>query len=258
MILHEDVALLDVDAAAIDPPRLRRSGGRHHRGDRRGGVTGLAWWGGPASDAPAGPLPGGESVGVAPAAPSTRSTASCCASARGPCARCASTRASRPTSTATTSSSASRPRHHGRRVEVIELDVHTSTAPLFADTDRWVRNELRFRQRWLDHRLVTRASARALSEPRRRPTARRVAPGARGRASAARSRPSAAYGRSSARRLDARASCRRGPGDRLDRACASFVSAARERVGAKRRAAARPVPGPRLRRPRPARAGRPR
>ncbi len=46
-------------------------------------------------------------------------------------------------------------RHHAKRVEVVELDVFHDHRPIFDDTDGWVRNELRFQQRWFEHRPVT-------------------------------------------------------------------------------------------------------
>ena len=54
-------------------------------------------------------------------------------------------------------------RYHGRRVEVVELEVRHEHRPLFADSDRWVRNELRFRQRWIERRMITERRHRALS-----------------------------------------------------------------------------------------------
>jgi hypothetical protein len=46
-------------------------------------------------------------------------------------------------------------RHHGRRVVVVDLPVEHVHQPLFRDTDAWARNELRFQQQWIDHRMIT-------------------------------------------------------------------------------------------------------
>ena len=58
-------------------------------------------------------------------------------------------------------------RHHGRRVEVVELRARHVHRPLLAAPDRWSRNELRFQRRWFDHRMISalrhQALARSLS-----------------------------------------------------------------------------------------------
>ena len=53
-------------------------------------------------------------------------------------------------------------RYHGRRVEVIPMATAHEYQPLFTDTERWKRNQLRFERRWLDHRMITEARHRAL------------------------------------------------------------------------------------------------
>lgn len=64
-------------------------------------------------------------------------------------------------------------RHHGRRVEAIELATYHEHRPLFGDTDGWVRNELRFRRRWFEHRPVTLRRHRLLSGEAGQPPERR-------------------------------------------------------------------------------------
>jgi hypothetical protein len=54
-------------------------------------------------------------------------------------------------------------RHHGRRVEVIELTTSHAHRPLFGDTERWARNELRFQGRWIEHRPITENRRRTLA-----------------------------------------------------------------------------------------------
>ena len=56
-------------------------------------------------------------------------------------------------------------RYHGRRVEVIPLAVHHRHRPLFTDTERWVRNELRFQHQWMDHRPISERRHQELAPP---------------------------------------------------------------------------------------------
>lgn len=46
-------------------------------------------------------------------------------------------------------------RYHGRRVVVIDLPAEHVHRSLFDDSDAWTRNDLRFKLRWIDHRMVT-------------------------------------------------------------------------------------------------------
>lgn len=61
-------------------------------------------------------------------------------------------------------------RYHGRRVEVLPLEVHHEHAVRFTGTDRWVRNALRFEQIWIARRPISarrhrQVSPAAVSEP---------------------------------------------------------------------------------------------
>ena len=56
-------------------------------------------------------------------------------------------------------------RYHGRRVEVAPLAVRHVHRPLFTDTERWVRNELRFQHQWMDHRPISERRHQALASP---------------------------------------------------------------------------------------------
>ena len=164
MILHEDVALLDLDAAAIvrrgfADPEVAITGAIGATA-----IPGLAWWEGTAvGRARTDHVPGGETVGVAPSG---------AVEAIDGIVLCLSPWAVRTLRFDERLAAdfhgydvelCLQARHHGRRVEVIELAVHHEHRPLFPDTDRWARNELRVRQHWLDHRPITADRHRTLS-----------------------------------------------------------------------------------------------
>jgi hypothetical protein len=53
-------------------------------------------------------------------------------------------------------------RFHGRKVAVMDLATEHLHKPLFTGTDAWVRNELRFQWKWIDHRTISRRRFEAL------------------------------------------------------------------------------------------------
>jgi hypothetical protein len=54
-------------------------------------------------------------------------------------------------------------RHHGRRVVVVDLAAEHEHRALFEDAAAWARNELRFQQQWIDHRMITERRHQQLS-----------------------------------------------------------------------------------------------
>jgi Glycosyltransferase like family len=156
VLLHEDVRLVDVDTATIvrrafADPAVALAGPVGSQG-----VVSLAWWDGTGIGRARTPHVPGEAIhGVAPAGP---------VDALDGIVLCLSPWAVRvlrfePELAADFHGYdidlCFQARHHGRRVEVVELDVVHEHRPIFDDTDAWVRNELRFQQRWFEHRPVT-------------------------------------------------------------------------------------------------------
>jgi hypothetical protein len=166
VIVHEDVALQDIDTASIvrrtfGDPAVALAGviGAH-------GVRGLAWWEGSAmavGHAGTPHVPGGATAGVALTG---------CVEALDGIVLCLSPWAVR---TLRFDEELAvdfhgydidlcfQARYHGRRVEVIKLAAHHEHRPLFTDSDAWVRNALRFQQRWIDHRPITQRRHQALA-----------------------------------------------------------------------------------------------
>jgi len=166
VILHEDVVLLDPDTASIvrdafADPDIAIAGAIGAQG-----IPGLAWWGGiPIGRTETAYVPDGVIHGVA---------------ARGPVdaldglVLCLSPWAARTLRFDEALAAdfhgydidlCFQARHHGRRVEVIPLAVRHDHRPLFTDTERWARNELRFQQQWLDHRPISDERHQALAAP---------------------------------------------------------------------------------------------
>jgi hypothetical protein len=156
VLLHEDVRLVDPDTASIvrrafDDPAVALAGPIGSQG-----VTGLAWWDGTGVGCAGTPHSVGEWVhGVAPAGP---------VDALDGIVLCLSPWAARvlrfdPELAADFHGYdidlCFQARHHGRRVEVVELAAWHEHRPIFVEPDRWVRNELRFQQQWFEHRPVT-------------------------------------------------------------------------------------------------------
>lgn len=168
VILHEDVRLLDLDTTAIVRSALADPDVAVAGPIGTVGVAGLATWEGRAVGSVGSPwVPGGEILGAAATGE---------VDALDGLTLCLS-----PWAVRTLRLDADlaadfhgydvdlcfQARHHGRRVEAIELATHHEHRPLFTDTERWVRNELRFQLRWIEPRLVTtrRHLAMARAEP---------------------------------------------------------------------------------------------
>ncbi|MEA2218250.1 MAG: hypothetical protein QOJ35_876 [Solirubrobacteraceae bacterium] len=165
VIVHDDVALLDVDTAAIvrrafADPEVALAGVIGTQG-----VAGLAWWEAATAVGRAGSphVPGGAIVGAAPAG---------VVDALDGIVLCLAPWAVRTLRFDEDLAAdfhgydvdlCFQARHHGRRVEVVELAAHHEHRPLFGDGDAWVRNELRFQRRWMEGRIVTERRHRALS-----------------------------------------------------------------------------------------------
>jgi hypothetical protein len=164
VLLHEDVHLLDLDTAAIvrrafGDPRVAVAGPIGARG-----VDGLAWWEGHGVGHCETPhMPGGAVWGVESEGP---------VDALDGIVLCLSPWAVRTLRFADYLSAdfhgydvdlCFQARHHGREVRVIELAVRHEHGPLFRGTDRWIRNELRFRHRWFDRRYVSQRHHASLS-----------------------------------------------------------------------------------------------
>jgi len=164
--LHEDVVLLDPDTASIvrdafADPAIAIAGAIGAQG-----VPGLAWWGGiPIGSAETAHVPDGVITGMASRGP---------VDAVDGIVLCLSPWAVRTLRFDEALAAdfhgydidlCFQARHHARRVEVIPLAVRHEHRPLFTDTDRWVRNELRFQQQWMDHRPISDERHRALAAP---------------------------------------------------------------------------------------------
>lgn len=166
VIVHEDVALLDLDTAAIvraafADPDVALVGAVGAQG-----VASLAWWDGVGFGNAGTPhVAGGRVHGVAAAG---------AVDALDGVVLCLSPWAARTLRFEPALAAdfhgydidlCFQARHHGRRVEVVELAVHHEHRPTFVATDRWVRNELRFQGRWFEHRPITHARHRLLQAP---------------------------------------------------------------------------------------------
>jgi GT2 family glycosyltransferase len=166
VILHEDVALLDVNTAAIvraafADPQVAIAGVIGVRG-----VTSLAWWDTAATAigrAGTPHMPGGATTGA---------TQTGDVDALDGIVLCLSPWAVRTLRFDEELAAdfhgydvdlCFQARYHGRRVTVIELTAHHEHRPLMHDSDRWVRNELRFQRQWIDHRMITERRHQALS-----------------------------------------------------------------------------------------------
>jgi hypothetical protein len=156
VVLHEDVRLLDVDTATIvrrafADPEVALAGPIGGQG-----VTSLAWWEAAGIGHVETPhCPGGEMHGDAPAGT---------VDALDGIVLCMSPWAVRalrfdPALAADFHGYdidlCFQARHHGRRVEVVELRARHEHRPLFDGGESWVRNELRFQRQWFEHRPIT-------------------------------------------------------------------------------------------------------
>lgn len=166
VVLHEDVDLLDVDTAAVvrdtfADPEVAIAGPVGAQG-----VPGLAWWAGvPIGGVETEHVPEGRIAGMVP-----RGTVD----ALDGLVLCLSPWAVRTLRFDEALAAdfhgydidlCFQARHHGRRVEVIALTVRHDHRPLFTDTERWVRNELRFQRQWMDHRPISERRHQALAPP---------------------------------------------------------------------------------------------
>ena len=166
VILHEDVDLVDLDTASIvrdafTDPDVAIAGAIGAQG-----VSGLAWWAGiPIGGTATGHVPDGRIAGVIRqgTVDAVDGLVLCLSPWAVRTLRFDETLA--PDFHGYDIDLCFQARYHGRRVEVIPLAVHHDHRPLFTDTERWVRNELRFQRQWIDHRPISERRHQALAPP---------------------------------------------------------------------------------------------